>query len=622
MIRLFLWIMSGSQNLVAVFLYILLFKAANQKIIKLLKVYMGASAIHILTVQATAWVYAIYFSVNLPNARYTAILIDGIFKTYLIYGAYSYIQEITEEAKMASAFRELTDYEIHEFKNGQERPTSNLDFDMKPFLDRIQYVQYKKETFEISLLELQIDKRSPLGCGAFGTVYRAVLCRNIAAQNIPVAVKTTNPTSNNVEHFKALLSELKVMTIIGNHKNIVNLIGACTEDIKKRKLYIVVELCAFGNLQNYLKSQRGTFVDLTAGDSAFIKISRYSESVPNVYAYNSHISVHLNNDDDFASTKDLAKWAKEIADGMEFLESRKVIHGDLAARNVLLTEHKVAKITDFGLSRQLYNYSVYVKTENSQLPWRWLSLEAIMDMSFSTQSDVWSYGVTLWELFQLGETPWPGYKFGLNFVKELKHGMRLKKPTYATQNIYQIMMSCWDENPKRRPTSPLGCGTFGTVYRAILCRNTEGKNIPVAVKTTNPTFSNVEHFKALLSELKIMTVIGNHKNIVNLIGACTEDIKKRIHIISINYKNNVRKYLIHISIPVNNDDDLTSTRDLKRDSGWYGLSRISGVVHGDLAARNVLLTAHKVAKITDFGLSRQLYNYSVYVKTQNVILKR
>ncbi|ODM94345.1 Vascular endothelial growth factor receptor 2 [Orchesella cincta] len=73
-------------------------------------------------------------------------------------------------------------------------------------------------------------------------------------------------------------------------------------------------------------------------------------------------------------------------------------------------------------------------------------------MSFSPQSDVWSYGVTIWELFQLGETPWPGNKFGLDFVKELKHGKRLEKPIFATCAMYQIMLNCWNEAPEKRPS--------------------------------------------------------------------------------------------------------------------------------------------------------------------------
>ncbi|ODN05825.1 Vascular endothelial growth factor receptor 3 [Orchesella cincta] len=649
---------------------------------------------------------------------------------------YRFIEEITEEADMASEFRDLTECELYDFENGREIPTTSYDFELKPFMDWIQYVKYKKDDFEIALRELELDKRMPLGSGTFGTVYRALLCRITDIERYPVAVKTTNPLSSNVEHFKALLSELKVMTFIGNHKNIVNLIGACTEDVKKRKLYIVVELCVFGNLQTYLKSQRGTFNDLTE-DASYIK---------------RHISISFNNDESSTSTKDLVRWAKEIADGMQFLESRKVVHGDLAARNVLLTEQRVAKITDFGLSRQLYNYAVYTKTQNSPLPWRWLSLETILDMQFSSQSDVWSYGVTIWEMFQLGDTPWPGSKFCVDFVEELKSGMRLNKPAYAMLVSFWAIYVCViifsfilnhlllkAANQKNTillklfiGLSVVHSGGFQIIYwthtiyfsyglpnprmaafisqfvirayllygvfrfideineeakmangfrdladyemcefytgpsqdelslpitdnmhtekaacleclhgTAILSRLTDSQGVPVAVKTTNPLSSNVEHFKALLCELKVMTWIGNHENIVNLLGACTEDIKKRklYIVLELCAFGNMQTYLrsqrgtfidltesttysgSHISVALCNDEESTSTMDLVR---WAkeiadGMQFLESrkVVHGDLAARNILLTEQRVAKITDFGLSRQLYNYAVYTKTQN-----
>jgi len=197
-------------------------------------------------------------------------------------------------------------------------------------------------------------------------------------------------------------------------------------------------------------------------------------------------------EDEQVTTQTLVKWSGEIASGMAFLAENKVcvgstfigektierfalsfqvVHGDLATRNILLTAKKVAKITDFGLARQLYSYSVYVKKQNvrndfiyqicihhdltnavfnnkssmrclipfnlkqTPLPWRHMSLESIVDMNFSSSSDVWSYGVTLWEIFTLGRTPWINNNFNLKFVDQLKQGMRLDHPQFAPTNV-------------------------------------------------------------------------------------------------------------------------------------------------------------------------------------------
>ncbi|XP_035795012.1 vascular endothelial growth factor receptor 1-like [Anopheles albimanus] len=152
------------------------------------------------------------------------------------------------------------------------------------------------------------------------------------------------------------------------------------------------------------------------------------------------------------NTTDLIIWAAQIATGMDYLASRNVMHGDLAARNVLLCAENVVKICDFGLARTIYRRNVYKKKGAALLPFKWLAIECIADNIFNTQSDVWAYGILLWELFSLGMTPYPGLQASLKLCKMLQEGYRIQKPRFANQDIYDIMLNCWAGDPLVRPT--------------------------------------------------------------------------------------------------------------------------------------------------------------------------
>ncbi|CAL4159247.1 unnamed protein product, partial [Meganyctiphanes norvegica] len=151
-------------------------------------------------------------------------------------------------------------------------------------------------------------------------------------------------------------------------------------------------------------------------------------------------------------SRDLLCWSFQIARAMDYLQARKVLHGDLAARNVLLSENNVVKISDFGMAKDMYKNDLYQKKSNTPMPVKWMSVEALQDGIFSTQSDIWAFGVVLWEIFTLGRSPFHGLEVDEHFLQKLQNGLRLEKPKYAIKSIYDIMKNCWALEPTERPS--------------------------------------------------------------------------------------------------------------------------------------------------------------------------
>ena len=137
---------------------------------------------------------------------------------------------------------------------------------------------------------------------------------------------------------------------------------------------------------------------------------------------------------------------------MDYLASRKVLHGDLAARNILLCEDNIVKICDFGLARSMYKTDNYKKKGEAILPFKWLALESLSDHVFSTYSDVWAFGIVLWELFSLGKVPYTGMEANQALFYKLRDGYRMEKPQFANQDVYDIMLNCWNVKPESRPS--------------------------------------------------------------------------------------------------------------------------------------------------------------------------
>ncbi|XP_026186109.1 macrophage colony-stimulating factor 1 receptor isoform X2 [Mastacembelus armatus] len=314
-----------------------------------------------------------------------------------------------------------------------------------------------------------------LGAGAFGKVVEATAYGLGNEENVTrVAVKMLKASAHSDER-EALMSELKILSHLGHHKNIVNLLGACTYG---GPVLVITEYCSCGDLLNFLR-QGETFLNFVTttpdfteksidykniyNQKSFIRsdsgissessssyLEMRSSQLPNVES--SRDSVCEETGDWPLDIEDLQRFSFQVAQGLDFLASKNCIHRDVAARNVLLTDRRVAKICDFGLARDIMNDSSYVVKGNARLPVKWMAPESIFDCIYTVQSDVWSYGILLWEIFSLGKSPYPSMAVDSRFYKMVKRGYQMSQPDFAPTEIYMIMKMCWNLEPTQRPT--------------------------------------------------------------------------------------------------------------------------------------------------------------------------
>ncbi|XP_014817874.1 PREDICTED: tyrosine-protein kinase Mer [Calidris pugnax] len=155
--------------------------------------------------------------------------------------------------------------------------------------------------------------------------------------------------------------------------------------------------------------------------------------------------------EEFVPLQTLVKFMVDIALGMEYLSSRQFLHRDLAARNCMLRDDMTVCVADFGLSKKIYSGDYYRQGRIAKMPVKWIAIESLADRVYTTKSDVWAFGVTMWEIATRGMTPYPGVQ-NHEIYEYLFHGQRLKKPEGCLDELYEIMSACWRANPAARPT--------------------------------------------------------------------------------------------------------------------------------------------------------------------------
>jgi len=255
-----------------------------------------------------------------------------------------------------------------------------------------------------------------LGKGSFGLVYRGQFSHTTKGE-LPCAVKTVNEKSSYRQRIEFLHEASAMKDFKTEH--VIKLLGVVSQG---QPALVLMELMENGDLKNYLRSLRP--------DS---ENNRQRLPVPTL--------------------RQVMQMAIEIADGMSYLSVKKLVHRDLAARNCMVSgpDPVVVKVGDFGMARDVYETEYYRKEGRGLLPVRWMAPESIKDGKFTSQSDVWSYGVVLWEMATLAEQPYQGFTND-EVMKYVKEGNKMKRPEDCPDLLYSLMSNCWTSQPDDRPT--------------------------------------------------------------------------------------------------------------------------------------------------------------------------
>ncbi|KMQ84163.1 proto-oncogene tyrosine-protein kinase ros, partial [Lasius niger] len=296
----------------------------------------------------------------------------------------------------------MTDIELATLN---EMPPGNIQLNLL-YAPRL---QYNPNEFALTIIEKkQITCEKFLGSGEFGKVFQGTVKDLKGSIRTPVAIKMLRKNASSQEK-KKFLQEAKLMSQL-RHKHVLRLLGYCSDADSP---LLILELLEAGDLLKYLRESR----TLQPSDSHALRLH------------------------------DLLSMCEDVARGCCYLEKQHFVHRDLACRNCLISarnrENRIVKIGDFGLARDIYKDDYYRTKGEDPLPVRWLAPESLMDGTFTSQSDVWAFGVLMWEITSLGQQPYPA-KNNSEILQYVCAGGKLSKPLNCPLMLYQLMLRCWN----------------------------------------------------------------------------------------------------------------------------------------------------------------------------------
>lgn len=265
-----------------------------------------------------------------------------------------------------------------------------------------------------------LERLNKIGEGQFGEVWRYIARKKDGSASLVAVKQLKNRVGISQRERIELADEIEIMKLVNDHPNVIKLLNFCYDEFEP--LLLIMEYAEEGKLQDYLR-----------------KCRKYKRSYASLVDFQSVIT-----------SKELVKFSYHIAKGMEYVASKGIIHRDLASRNILVSKDMVCKVADFGFARRVDDDCAYERSTTNIVPVKWMAPEALVENKFTSKSDVYSFGILMWEIVTLGATPYESMTSD-EVMKKVPSGHRLERPHHCKEEFYQIMASCWLENPAQRP---------------------------------------------------------------------------------------------------------------------------------------------------------------------------